>query len=58
LSERDILIARQIRDLPGRYQAEVFALIIKAKAEIEEEKARAERQLALPAPADPVAIDD
>jgi transcriptional regulator with XRE-family HTH domain len=58
LSEQDILIAKQIRDLPGHYKAEIYATIIKAKAELEEEKTRNERQAKLAIQDDQVAIND
>lgn len=38
LSEQDVLIAKQIRDLPGKYKAQIYAMIIQAKAELEEEQ--------------------
>jgi len=58
LSEQDILIAKQIRDLPGCYKAEIYATIIKAKAELEEEKTRNERQAKLAIQEDQVAVSD
>jgi transcriptional regulator with XRE-family HTH domain len=58
LSEQDILIAKQIRDLPGHYKAEIYATIIKAKADLEEEKIRNERQAELAILTHQVATND
>lgn len=39
VSEQDILMAREIRDLPDAYKVEAYALIIRAKHEVAQQQA-------------------